>query len=827
MADGSVVVEVNVDDKQAQKELNSITQKIERISEKLKEQNTGKTEFVNQSAQLGAQLDAAKAKLEYMKSGQEFFTSDSILGQEKIVSALQKEFDAAADKVDKANEKIRETERRLNAAKEKAADLQKQVAGAQKSAQALAPTTKALSPAAEKAEKSFNKLVGRIKGLAKRVFIFTIITAALRKIKQYMWSAIQTNDDAMNAVARLKGELRTLAQPIVNIAIPAFTALAKIITYTLTGASRLLSLLFGSTYSASKKAAKSLNDQQKAIEGVGSAAKKSSKYLAPFDELNTISSDDAGGGSESGGDSVNFDSDIGSGVNAVMALMTGVALLAIGAILAFSGHVGVGIAMMVAGALTVYGVYASDGGEAATALVETGLSKILIAIGPMIAILGVVLMLTGNIPFGLGLLIAGIALFGVGEAAENWDLLSANLVGALAKTLIDISPYISLLGAVLLFVPGQQALGIGLIIAGIALFAVGEVGANWELLGTNLTSALTKIFSEISPYIAVFGLLLAMVPGMMALGIGMIIAGVAMFAVSAIAPNWDSITQALQGPLGKTLAMVGAFLVVLGVILLFTGAGIPLGIGMLLAGGASLTAAIAPNWDSITQALRGPLGKALAMIGGFLVVLGIILIFTGVGIPLGIGMLLAGGISLAAAIAPNWDFIRDKIKNVWQKIKEFWNSYIAPIFTVAWWLNLGKNIMNGLISGIERGINWVLGGVSDMVNGITGILNKIPGVNIGQVNWGNVHIPRLAQGAVIPANREFLAVLGDQKHGTNIEAPADLIRQIVREEVKNSGGGGNHITIVLDSVNGKKLFDAIVKENNAVVRATGASPLVV
>lgn len=764
MSDGSVVVEVNVDDKQAQKELNSITQKIERISEKLKEQNTGKTEIVNQSAQLGAQLDVAKAKLEYMKSGQEFFTSDSILGQEKNVSALQKEFDAAADKLDKANEKIRETERRLNAAKEKAADLQKQVAGAQKSAQALAPTTKALSPAAEKAEKSFNKLVGRIKGLAKRVFIFTIITAALREIKQYMWSAIQTNDDAMNAVARLKGELRTLAQPIANIAIPAFTALAKIITYTLTGASRLLSLLFGSTYSASKKAAKSLNDQQNAIEGVGSAAKKASKYLAPFDELNTISGNDAGGGSESGGNAVNFDSDIGSGVNAVMALMTGIALLAIGAILTFSGNVGVGIAMMVAGALTVYGVYASDGGEAAKTLVETGLSKILIAIGPMIAILGVVLMLTGNIPWGLGLLIAGIALFAVGEVAENWDLLGTNLVGALANMLIDISPYIALFGAVLLFVPGQQALGIGLIIAGIALFAVGEVGANWELLGTNLTSALTKIFSEISPYIAVFGLLLAIVPGMMAVGIGMIVAGSAMFAFSVIAPNWDSITQALRGPLGKTLAMIG----------------------------------------------------------GFLVVLGLMLIFSGVGIPLGIGMLLAGGVSLAAAIAPNWDFIRDKIKNVWQKIKEFWNSYIAPVFTAAWWLNLGKTIMNGLISGIERGINWVLGGVSDMVNGITGILNKIPGVNIGRVNWGNVHIPRLAQGAVIPANREFLAVLGDQKHGTNIEAPLDTIKQAVAEVL---GQGSDRPITIIVQMDGKEMFRQMVRENNSQVRMNGKSPL--
>ena len=274
--------------------------------------------------------------------------------------------------------------------------------------------------------------------------------------------------------------------------------------------------------------------------------------------------------------------------------------------------------------------------------------------------------------------------------------------------LIDISPYIALLGAVLLFVPGQQALGIGLILAGIALFAVGEVAANWGLLSENLTSALVKIFSDIAPYIAVFGLLLAFVPGMQAVGIGMIIAGLCMFAFSAIAPNWN--------------------------------------------------------------------------------------------------------------------FLVDKVKEIWQSIKNFWNAYIAPVFTSEWWANLGKTIMNGLISGVERGINWVLGGVSDMVNGITRILNKIPGVNIGRVNWGNVRIPRLAKGAVIPANREFLAVLGDQKHGTNIEAPADLIRQIVRDEIGNAAGG-THVTIVLDSVDGKKLFDAFVRENNAVVRATGASPL--
>lgn len=765
MADGSIIINTEIDSKQAQKELNTLTRKISALSEKLNDLEREKLPLVEQSAQLGANLDAAKATLEHMKSGAEFFTSDSIANQQAQVNAMQKEFDSAALKVETINAKINKTAASLDNAKRKAGELSGQLAGAKNG-------TREMSPAAEEAGKRFKKLGNRIKGLARCVFVFTLITAALRKIREYMWSAIQTNTDAMAAVAKLKGALRTLAQPIVNIVIPAFTLLANVLTTVVNTAARLLSALFGNTLASSQKAAESLYDQQKAIDGVGSAAKKASKYLAPFDELNTMNgdSDSSGGASASGGIAPDFTSTVSSGLAAVATLFTGIALLALGAVLTFSGaNIPIGIALMVAGALTIYGVYASDGGEAAKTLVETGLSKILIAIGPMIAILGVVLMMTGNIPWGLGLLIAGIALFAVGEVAENWDLLSTNLVGALANMLIDISPYIALFGAVLLFVPGQQALGIGLIIAGIALFAVGEVGANWELLGTNLTSALTKIFSEISPYIVVFGLLLAMVPGMMALGIGMIIAGVAMFAVSAIAPNWDSITQALRGPLGKTLAMIG----------------------------------------------------------GFLVVLGLMLIFSGVGIPLGIGMLLAGGVSLAAAIAPNWNFIIDKIKYVWQKIKEFWNSYIAPVFTAAWWQNLGKNIMNGLISGIERGINWVLGGVSDMVNGITGILNKIPGVNIGRVNWGNVHIPRLAQGAVIPANREFLAVLGDQKRGTNIEAPADLIRQIVREEVKNSGGVGNHITIVLDSVNGKKIFDTVVKENNAVVRATGASPLVV
>lgn len=816
MADGSVVIETKIDDKKAQEKLTKLNQKIERIKSNLAESESNKNVIESQlneskKAALSAEKSIEKYT-EYLKEstaatgGNDPFSAQwarrleeskkELAEQDKITQKLDAKYSSIVDKA-----AIQKAE--LNAAKEAAAEQQAKVAGVQfpesvldaekrfrdvaedagqalenvsKSAAKITPGIKGaetgarkLSPAAEKAEKSFNKLAGRIKGLAKRVFIFTIITAALRKIREYMWSAIQTNTDAMAAVSKLKGALRTLAQPIVNIVIPAFTLLANVLTTVVNTASRLLSALFGTTFASSQKAAESLYDQQKAIDGVGSAAKKASKYLAPFDELNTMNgdSDSSGGSSASGGIAPDFTSTVSSGLTAVATLFTGIALLALGAVLTFSGaNIPIGIAMMVAGALAVYGA-----------------------------------------------------------ASENWGLIAETLQGSLAVIVAIVAGALLALGIILVMTSANIPLGIGMIIAGAASLAA-VVAVNWDTITRFISDNIDVIAGIVGAAFLVLGAILALSGANIPLGVGLLLVGAASLAASA-AINWEAIQNAMKGPIGAVTAIVSGALLALGAVLLFTGANIPLGIGLIVAGAVGLATAIVPNWDSITQALRGPLGKALAMIGGFLVVLGIILIFTGVGIPLGIGMLLAGGVSLAAAIAPNWNFILDKIKYVWEKIKEFWNSYIAPVFTAAWWQNLGKTIMNGLIYGIERGINWVLGGVSDMVNGITGILNKIPGVNIGRVNWGNVHIPRLAQGAVIPANREFLAVLGDQKRGTNIEAPADLIRQIVREEVKNSGGGGNHITIVLDSVNGKKLFDAIVKENNAVVRATGASPLVV
>lgn len=177
----------------------------------------------------------------------------------------------------------------------------------------------------------------------------------------------------------------------------------------------------------------------------------------------------------------------------------------------------------------------------------------------------------------------------------------------------------------------------------------------------------------------------------------------------------------------------------------------------------------------------------------------------------------------------------DEIKTIFSGLIKFISGVFSGDFDKAWegikdifkgiW-NTIIDLLNGAINIIIKGLNWLIKQMNkisfDVPSWVPFVGGKSIGVNISYISE-NV-LPRLAKGAVIPANDEFLAVLGDQTNGNNIEAPEGLIRKIVREE---SGGSGEvHVTIVLDSVTGKKLFDTVVRENNAVVRATGASPLV-
>lgn len=149
----------------------------------------------------------------------------------------------------------------------------------------------------------------------------------------------------------------------------------------------------------------------------------------------------------------------------------------------------------------------------------------------------------------------------------------------------------------------------------------------------------------------------------------------------------------------------------------------------------------------------------------------------------------------------------DAVKQIFTGITQFLTGVFTNDWDMAWEgvKNIFKGAWNGVVGLLEGAVNLIVKGVNALISGLNKLHIDIPdnpftgamrlGFNIPSIP--EAKIPRLAQGAVIPPNREFMAVLGDQRSGTNLEAPEDLIRKIVREE---SGGGNAELSQLLRSI---------------------------
>ena len=122
------------------------------------------------------------------------------------------------------------------------------------------------------------------------------------------------------------------------------------------------------------------------------------------------------------------------------------------------------------------------------------------------------------------------------------------------------------------------------------------------------------------------------------------------------------------------------------------------------------------------------------------------------------------------------------IKIVRAVFKEGFNAIKNAVYTA---VNAILGFMESLANGIVRGINKAIDGINSLNFTIPDWVPEVGGNSVGfhLTKLSTISIPRLAQGAVIPPNKEFMAILGDQTSGTNIEAPLDVIKQAVAEEL--------------------------------------------
>lgn len=528
--------------------------------------------------------------------------------------------------------------------------------------------------------------------------------------------------------------------------------------------------------------------------------------------------------------------DVGGWLALIMGIAAG-ALLALGVILCMVGSVPLGVGMIIAGAVSLVSAVAINS-DAIVEAIRGPIGIITAIVSGALLVLGIILTCSGVLPLGIGLIAAGaIGLATV--AAINWNAIVEALQGTIGTITAIASGALLVLGIILVCTGVGMPLGIGLILAGAAGLAT-VVSVNWNGIVDNIKQFLFEnplLVSLISGGLLVLGIVLC-VAGILPLGIGLIAAG-AIGLAAEVALNWDAIVTNIRNFLFENpvlVSLISGGLLILGIILCFVPSALPLAIGLIVAGAAGLATEVALHWDAIVTNIRQHLfenSELISMISGGLLILGIILCVTGVGIPLGLGMILAGAAGLASVVAINWSSVVDWVKNAWNAVKNFWNVYIAPVFTAKWWLDLGKTCINGLIAGFEGGINGIISAFESMINWIVDGLNKISfdipdwlgggsfGINLPRANFGRVKIPRLAQGAVIPPNREFLAVLGDQKQGTNIETPLATMIEAFQTALDRRGGynGGN--TEVILEIDGREFGRAVVEQGNRENRRIG------
>lgn len=393
----------------------------------------------------------------------------------------------------------------------------------------------------------------------------------------------------------------------------------------------------------------------------------------------------------------------------VLTLVTGVLggfLLAIGAFLVFSGvNVPLGAGLIVAGAAALGTAVAinwkSLNGDLSNALsiLTAIVSGALLAMGALFAFTGV------DIPLGIALMVAG-AVGMVTAIGLNWDSMSDPLRRTIGMLEAIVGGALLTFGAILALTGANVPLGVAMIAAG-AISVASAVALNWNSLTGDVQESVLSIVAIVSGALIGIGAILALTGVATGLGIAMVAAG-AVGLAATIGLNWDTMPDNIKKTITKILLIVGAASIAIGMILAFTGAATPLGVGLILAGAAALGTAVALNWDTLTNKLKSVTTKVLAIAGAAALAIGIILVCTGVGIPLGIGLILSGAAALGTAVAINWETIKNKIKEVFTKIKSMGGS-------------LGK-LAIGLILcltgvGIPLGLALIADGVKDFATG--------------------------------------------------------------------------------------------------------------
>lgn len=838
-------------------------------------------------------LDALNAKLEKQKATVEQ-TAAEYKQQEAAVDALNNKHAALNDTLQQQQAAVAKQTEQVN-------NLPASSSG---TANGAASATKRIS-AASKAASMFGK---RLLQLSATAFVFNLISSALRAVVKEMGTALMKTDSVNKAFSRLKGAAATAAAGLANALAPVITSLINMVTALLNAFIRLISVITGQSIGAMKK-------QGKAIAATGSAAKKATKSLAAFDEINRLDDNSSSGG----GGGADF-SGVGDSVGKLSDRMKELAEL-------FNKGFKKGF---------------GDAGEGLKNIKED-LAKIgatLKEIWTDPAVSAAVKRFTDTCAFALGEVVGAAASIGV-SIAEN-------LVGGMARYLERSKEFLKKilanifnLGADLVGLFGDFAAAVATVFRSLGSEGAKQLSSGFIGMFANAALGMIQTVEQVAYAIAkpllqpfidnaekireVFSNLFTVVAPFfvgIADGIAEFYTALGELYNNVVKPFIDGLAAANSGLLGQFLDGVNKLLEALtgtsdilhniGELIGFFAGGILTVIAPILAfqaavGMVSRAISVVSTVAKGASFVFGLLEKATGLVS--LATSGLSLAFNPVVI--GIGLAIAAGVllyqhwdELKAAAGQLYQALYDCGQNIYTDIQNLkqnvadsfaqikqnlndWGHGLQEDWTT-FWANIGQKlseagtklqtsfqticsgaktlfgnfctgmktlfsgfvsslntglaalktafstVWNGIVSVVQGAISRIISGVMAMVERITSAINGIlsalgnmasrvsSGISSARsaisghslaaggppVALASLPVPALAQGAVIPPNRKFLAMLGDQSTGTNVEAPLATIQQALANVLGswNGGSDGQPINVYI----GEELLDSVI-----------------
>ena len=691
--------------------------------------------------------------------------------------------------------------------------------------------------------KNLAKFRNRLMSIVSGALVFNLISAGLRKITEWMGSAALSSATLRAALGNLQGAASTAAAPLLQAILPALTAIANAAATAFYYTAQLVSFLTGKSIGASQSAAKAMGKYAKAAKSAGSAADGA---LAKFDELDVLDKNSGGG---AGAITPNYDFNTDNPfLDEIMQAIKdgdwyGVGQL-IGEKLRDSLNAipwpdiqdkarawATNIANCINGFIEVPGLW-----EAIGHTVAQGLNTALIFADTL---------MQGIHWDSLG---AGIARGLTTAVAElDWPLLGRVLTDGMRAAILTLYSFVqtytewadlgnsiaACINSAIANIPWTEAgLGLSGFVVGLLHTLIATVqGTDWTALGQNIVSMVSAI-----DWVGLFSAM-----GTLAIDVLQAINGI----LDQV--DWGAVGQKIMECI-EAVDWAGV-LSQLGEII---NNNWPLLLAIL---GAALlpqisTFILSTVLGAVLNALAVFIASVVASIGlwPLLLVAAVSVILAAI-----IETLRKHGDDIRAGVDKFGETIADIIRSAGEKVKEIWNGLWLTVkligmqlwedITQGWndfWTNIGtaldsavadiqqgwndawtavsdfvSDIWEGITDTIETAINGIIGLVNGMisaiVDGVNGVIGVLNGFGFDVPEWAqdklgvervgfNIdpitapQIPYLAQGAVIPANHEFLAVLGDQTNGTNIEAPLATIQQALAE-VMEAYTGQQDITI--------------------------------